>query len=60
MDSEQKDKLVKAWEMSHNILKEIDALSDINEMMAYGAIRTAEAIVDLKVVNQTTRLQREK
>lgn len=59
MDKEQKELLIKAWKLSNHIIHEIRELAFMNENLAYGCLRTAETIIDMRMVDRLRRAEKE-
>ncbi len=51
MDRKQKQALVRAWRLQHQIVKDIQNLAEMSIPMAYGCIRTAESLIDFQMAN---------
>ncbi len=59
MKKEERDLLIKAWELEHKILREIRDLAEMNYCLAYGCVRTAETIIDFIAVSGLHKVQQE-
>lgn len=55
MDKEQKALLVQAWELKAKIMKDIGTLAAINPVLAYGCIRAAETLIDMRFVHDVRK-----
>ena len=59
MNKKEKAAIVKGWEIQQEIIRDITALAQMNEPLAYGAIRTAETIIDMILVHRLDKAQKD-
>lgn len=59
MDKEQKRMLIDAWTLHGEIIHQISALANMNVSLAYGCIRTAETMIDMIMVNNIRKKEKD-